>query len=66
MADGRGQVLRRAVARRHITAGQQPVSACERSRQHVLAIRLSVTRLFPMTSHVECVALLVNSDSGLR
>ncbi len=47
-------------------AGQRLDSSYERSCRHRIALTLSIMGVFPMTSHVECVAHLVKSDSGLR
>ena len=49
-----------------IAAGQGLVRPHALGRPQTIALRLTVMYVFPMTSHVECVALLVKSDSGLR
>jgi hypothetical protein len=41
-----------------IAAGQGPVSPPERSRPQEIAFTLRTAGAFPMTHHVECVALL--------
>lgn len=41
-----------------ITAGQRLVSPVARSRSQALAVTLTAMYVFPMTHHVECVALL--------
>jgi hypothetical protein len=38
-------------------AGQRPVSSVERSCLQRIALTLDTVGLFPMTHHVECVAL---------
>ncbi len=55
-----------AIPEHGIAAGHTPVLPSERSRPQRLAHTLRTTDGLPMTSHVECVALLVKSDSGLR
>jgi hypothetical protein len=47
-------------------AGQRLVSTAERSRRQRFAFTLRTVGVFPMTHHVECVALLTKSGSGLR
>lgn len=42
-----------------IAAGQRPVRSDVGSQSQAIALTLSATYVFPMTHHVECVALLV-------
>lgn len=44
-----------------IAAGQRPVSPPERSRPQRIGVTLRTVGGFPMTHHVECVALLESS-----
>ena len=49
----------RAVSEDGIPADQRPVSPLDRSWGQRIAFTLSTVGVFPMTSHVECVAQLV-------
>ena len=49
-----------------IVAGQRTLSAVGRSRPQRSAIPRNVAGVFPMTQHVECVALLERAASDLR
>jgi hypothetical protein len=55
-----------AVPEDGIAAGQRPVPPPARSRSQRIALTLSPIGGFPMTHHVECVALLTRSGSGRR
>ena len=55
-----------AVPEDGIAAGQRPVSPPERSRPQWIAFTLVIIGVFPMTHHVECVALLEKTGSDLR
>ncbi len=55
-----------AVPEDGIAAGQRPVSPPERSRPQRIALTLILVGVFPMTHHVECVALLTQTGSHLR
>lgn len=55
-----------AVPEDGIAAGQRPVSPPEHSRPQRIAPTLSAVDVFPMTHHVECVALLTKTRSDLR
>lgn len=50
-----------STAQMSITAGQGLVSPGERSRSQPVAVTLTVMYVFPMTHHVECVALLTKN-----
>lgn len=58
----------RSVARNphDIAAGQRPPSPPEPSRPQGIALTLRIISVFPMTHHVECVALLTKTGSDLR
>ncbi len=49
-----------------IAAGQRLVSSDERSCRQRIAFTLNPMCAFPMTHHVECVALLEKTGSDLR
>jgi len=55
-----------AVPEGGIAAGQGPVSPPERGRPQRIAFTLVIVGAFPMTSHVECVALLEKTGPDLR
>ena len=48
------------------SAGQRLLSTAERSRRQRFAFTLGTVGIFPMTSHVECVAQVVKTGSDLR
>jgi hypothetical protein len=48
------------------SAGQRAVSSDERSCRQRIALTLRIIGAFPMTSHVECVALQEKTGSDLR
>jgi len=47
-------------------AGQRLVCSHDRSCRQTIALTLRSLRVFPMTHHVECVALLEKTDPDLR
>ena len=53
-----------AVLEHGIAAGQRPVSPSKRRRPQRIASTLRTVGVFPMTHHVECVALLRRVGPG--
>ncbi len=49
-----------------IVAGQRPVWSDVGTQSQTIARTLSAIYVFPMTHHVECVALLEKAGSDLR
>ncbi|HEY9566177.1 MAG TPA: hypothetical protein VIR30_20645 [Nocardioides sp.] len=49
-----------------IIAGQRNSLAQEGRRSQRIAFTLATIKVFPMTHHVECVALLTKTGSDLR
>ena len=49
-----------------IVAGQRPVWSDVGGQSQTIALTLRVMYVFPMTHHVECVALLEKTGSDLR
>lgn len=49
-----------------IVAGQRPVWSDVGGQSQTIALTLRPIDLFPMTHHVECVALLEKTGSDLR
>ena len=65
-AIARNWTLTTAGVKNDIAAGQGLVRPHARGRPQTIALRLTVMYVFPMTHHVECVALLTKSGSDLR
>jgi hypothetical protein len=57
----RNRVLTSATAENGIGAGQRPVWPHGRSRPQLIELTLSTIGVFPMTHHVECVAILTRA-----
>ncbi len=65
-AKPRNTALAPAVPGGGIAAAQRPVSPPGRGRSQRIAFTRVIICVFPMTSQVECVALLVKTGSDLR
>ena len=64
-AIARNWTLATAGVKNDIAAGQGLVRPHARGRPQTIALRLTIMYVFPMTFHLECVAQLVKTDSGL-
>ena len=65
-ATGRNRVLAPVEAQSDVAAGQRMDLTQESSRSLTIAFTLATIKAFPMTHHVECVALLTKAGSDPR